>query len=383
MQRAAELRDRGRSLYVLGQAMVDYAPPGVFLEAMRSAGSSDWQDLHGYAPDPGREDLRVELSGYVERSFGLKVDPDQELLVTPGANHAAYTALTVLLEEEGEVVLISPYYFNHEMSISALGGTVRLVSGRAGHAFLPSIDQVLSAWTPRTRALILVHPNNPTGVCYPEAFLRELADAIADDSRWQDTWILCDQTYQEIYFGDRPPFSLASLGALKDRVLTISSFSKSMGLAGWRLGFLCGPAAFVKEALKIQDSSVICAPHAAQWALCRALQNVAACDAYFAEKRELLVARRDALLAPLEQARCLEVVRPGGACFAFVGLPDGLDAGVFAAELLESSDVVVVPGAPFGTDWKHYLRVSFGSGSDSYLAEAARRLVEFAERRVQ
>lgn len=383
MRRAADLRSQGRSLYVLGQAMVDYAPPGVFLEALRSAGTANWQDLHGYAPDPGREDLRFELAGYVERTFGFEVDPHHELLVTPGANHAAYTALAVLLEEEGEVILVSPYYFNHEMSICALGGTVRLVSGRADCGFFPPVDQVLSAWSPRTRALILVHPNNPTGVCYPGAFLRELGDALASDSRWQEVWILCDQTYQEIYFGDLPPFSPATLDSLKGRVLTVSSFSRSMGLAGWRLGFLCGPAAFVDEALKIQDSSVICAPHAAQWALCQALQDVAGCDQYFADKRVLLAARREALLAPIERSAFLDVVRPGGACFAFVGLPEGLDAGTFAIDLLESSDVVVVPGAVFGADWGNYLRVSFGSGSESYLAEAAGRLVEFTERRVR
>ena len=162
--------------------------------------------------------------------------------------------------------------------------------------------------------------------------------------------------------------------------LTVGSFSKCFGLAGWRLGFLAGPAAFVDQLLKIQDSSVICAPYASQWALARTLGDETISE-YLAQKRELLRRRRDALLEPLLAEERLDVCIPGGACFAFVGLPAATDGERFAWELLETARVATVPGEPFGPGWSAHLRLSFGAGSEAMLREAATRIVEFTRRR--
>jgi aminotransferase len=336
MDRAAALRARGEELFVLAQAVVDYAPPAAFTRSLAEELGSDSVAIHGYAPDPGTPELREVLAGYIARSFGFEADPERELLVTPGANHAAYTVFSALLEPGDEALLVSPWYFNHEMSVRLLGGRVRWVTARASEEFVPSVADILAAWTPA-------------------------------------------QTYQEIHYGEGHPLSPASLDALRGRTLTVSSFSKSCALAGWRLGFLAGPAEFIEQALKIQDSSVICAPHAAQRALAKVLGDSDALDAYLAEKRSLLRVRRDALLEPLISDSRLAIHTPGGACFAFVGLPEGVDAEAFAWELLEKRRVVVVPGVHFGEDWTRYIRLSFGSGSETYLREAAGRVNSFLD----
>ena len=379
MDRAAALRARGEELFVLAQAVVDYAPPAAFTRALAEELGSDSVAIHGYAPDPGTPELRKVLAGYMARSFGFEVDPERELLVTPGANHAAYTVFSALLEPGDEALLVSPWYFNHEMSVRLMGGRVRWVTARASDEFVPSVADILAAWTPATRVLVLVNPNNPTGARYPDAWIGEVGEALEADPRWRDVWLLCDQTYQEIHYGEAHPLSAASVDALRGRTLTVSSFSKSCALAGWRLGFLAGPAEFIEQALKIQDSSVICAPHAAQRALAKALGDSDALDAYLAEKRSLLRVRRDALLEPLLPDPRLELHVPGGACFAFVGLPEGVDAEPFAWELLEKRRVVVVPGVHFGEDWTRYIRLSFGSGSETYLREAAGRVNSFLD----
>jgi len=397
--RAAELRAAGRDVLVLAQAMVDYGPPPVFTQALAEALERGDPELHHYAPDPGLPELRMRLASYLAASFGIAADPEREILVTPGANHAAYMALAALLEPGDEALLPSPWYFNHEMAVRMLGARAVAIPTSARDGYVPSIERILAAWTPRTRVLALVSPNNPTGACYDSAWIRALAAALARDPRWQDVWLLADQTYQEIHFAPERPLSCAALPELHERTVTVGSFSKCFGLAGWRLGFLLAPGAFVDQVLKIQDSSVICAPYASQYALARTLGDPSV-PGYLAEKRDLLRRRRDALLAPLRDAArpdgsrpagqleigepCggqLEVVEPTGACFAFVALPVGLDGDRFAVELLETSGVATVSGRPFGPEWTHHLRLSFGRGTERELGEGAERITALLRRR--
>jgi len=377
MERAAQLRGLGRELIVLAQAMVDYAPPPSFLGALAEGLRDPHGRLHRYAPDPGLPELRAALGAYLGSNFGLNVDPQREIIVTPGANHAAHTAFATLLEPDDEVLLVSPWYFNHEMSIRLLGACPRTIAAFPGNEFVPTLAALDEAWTPRTRLLVLVTPNNPTGARYPDAWLRELGLHLAEDPRWREVALLVDQTYQEIFFTGRHPFSLGSLEALRDRTITVGSFSKCFALAGWRLGFLATAADLVTEALKIQDSTVICAPHAAQWALARTLQAHGEAARYLDEKRATLRLRRDALLEPFLQAGGPVPVTPQGACFAFLPLPADCDGARVAATLLESEGVVTVPGIHFGPQWGRYLRLSFGTESEARLREAGERICRF------
>ncbi len=372
MERAARVRAEGRDLFVLAQAMVDYDPPPAFPAALQKALTEGGPALHGYAPDPGIPELRAELAGYLARSFGLTRDPESEILVTPGANHAAYLALSTLLEPGDEALLISPWYFNHEMTLRLLGAKARTITARAEEGFAPRIAEIRDAWSPELRVILLVNPNNPTGACYPHDWIASFEESLRSDPRWDEVWILSDQTYQEIHFTGAHPRSPVPR---PERTLTVGSFSKCFALAGWRLGFITGPSGFIEQALKVQDSSVICAPRGPQRALAHVLSRPDRIESYLGQKRTLLERRRNALLRPLRSDRRLRITTPAGACFAFVGLPEGTDGERFAWDLLEKEAVFVVPGVHFGPEWRSFVRLSFGSGSEDRLAEAGSRII--------
>lgn len=379
MTRAKKLQMEGRKIAVLAQAVVDYCPPERFSEALRQALADNEPGLHLYSPDAGRADLRHGLAEYLVDNFGITADPVSELIVTPGANMAAYQALGAILAPGDEALLIAPWYFNHEMTITLLGAKVRQVTAAAANRFIPTVEAILEAWSPDLRVLVLVNPNNPTGAVYPAEWIRSLAAAMVADPRWRDVWLLADQTYQEIYFTDERPLSLASLPALRERTITVGSFSKSLALAGWRLGFLHGPPALIEEVMKIQDSSVICAANPAQQALAATLRHRDELVDYFQDKRLVLAKRRDALLSPLLSAPGWRIEIPAGACFAFATLPEPLTAEAFAWRLLEEGGVAVVPGHHFGPGGERSIRLSFGAGTEEELAEAGRRIREFTK----
>ncbi|MBD3237013.1 MAG: aminotransferase class I/II-fold pyridoxal phosphate-dependent enzyme, partial [Candidatus Eisenbacteria bacterium] len=381
MERAARLARSGRDPIVLAQAMVDLAPPARFTRALEEALASGEREVHRYAPDPGLPELRGALSGYLERSFGFSADPATELIVTPGANHAAYLALSTILDPGDEALLISPWYFNHLMTLQLAGAEVRHVTAVAADGFRPRLTDLDRLLSRRTRALVLVNPNNPSGARYPDAWIDALADLLTSDSRWARVWLLCDQTYQEIFFSGGHPRSLGAQARLRERVITVGSFSKCFAIAGWRVGFLAAPERLVSEALKIQDSSVICAPRAAQWAVTRALQEGRELERYFAELRATLRNRRDALSGDLADAPGLELVLPGGSCFAMLGLPEGTDGEAFADALLDEYAVATVPGRCFGPEWRNSVRLSFGTETEERLAEAGARIRKLAARR--
>lgn len=373
----AEARRRaaqGRDIIPLAQAFVDYAPPDSFLQALAGGLAAPGTLLHRYTPDPGLDVLRGALSRYLRRAFVIDADPTAEILVTPGANQAAFTAISAVLDPGDEALLPAPYYFNHEMTVRLAGGVPRVVDGSMEGGFMAPVSQLAESWTPRLRAVVLVHPGNPTGAMMPAAWIRELAGLMTQDPRWRRIWLITDQTYQEIYFGEERPLSPASIPGMQQRTVTVGSFSKSLALAGWRLGFLCGPGAFVSEAMKIQDSSVICAPHAAQFALAATLDDPGL-GGYLEDKRRVLRERRDALLSALLADGRLRVRVPDGACFAFAGLPDGIDGACFSRDLLEHQDVAAVPGAAFGESWAGFLRLGFGHLGESRLREGAARIL--------
>jgi len=371
MARARELQDAGADVINLGQAVIDLPPPRSFVEAVREA--LDQPATHGYAPDPGLPELREALAGYLAERFGVTWDPHTELMVTAGANLACFAALAALAGPGDEVLLPGPWYFNHAMTLDLLGAVPRGVPGRPEKRLTPEPDALDRACTAKTRGLILVNPNNPTGARYRDGLVRDLAEL----ARRRDLWLLSDQTYQEIHYGLDNPVSPAADPALRDRVATAGSFSKVFGLAGWRLGFLTGPAALITEVLKVQDCSVICAPRAAQVGLLAALPHAAE---HVTLLRTVLSARRDALLAALRAHGLDDVTEPGGACFLFLRLPTGLDDARFCAELLEAERVVAVPGRAFGPGGAGHVRISYGTVETERLVAAIERLAQHLER---
>ena len=364
-RRAVELGDQGADVIRLDQGAVDIPPPKEFVDgvvaALREA------DVHRYAPDPGLPGLRAALARYGSDRFGVEWDPESEIVVTAGANQACFAALLALVGPDEEVLLPTPWYFNHAMVVTALGATPVPVPTRVDNAFAPTVGAVADAVSSRTRVLVLINPNNPTGVRYEDDLIRELVEFAVE----RDLWILSDQTYHELHFGTSPPLSPAAVAGARDRIVTVGSFSKSFGLAGWRLGFLAAHAKLVAEVLKIQDCSVICAARAGQEGLRAALPNA---RDHVARVRTDLRDRRDGLVAALRAAHLDAFVEPDGSLFLFLCLRGVNDDWSFCRRLLEEQHVVAVPGSVFGPGGEGSIRLSYGSTSQDGLVEAAGRI---------
>jgi len=365
-RRAAVLANGGADVIRVDQGAVDISPPRVFVERVR--GLLDGSEVHRYAPDPGLPELRSALAGYAAERLGVECDPERELVVTAGANEGGFAALLALLEPGDEVLLPSPWYFNHAMTVRSLGAIPVPVPTVAERGWVPDPAVISDLITPRTRGFTLVNPNNPTGALYDDDRIRQLVEIAIE----RDLWILADQTYHELYFDTKPPLSPAAVSGSNGRVVTVGSFSKSLGLAGWRLGFLVGSPPLVDQVLKVHDCSVICAGRAGQEGLLVALPEAAR---HTSLVREALRARRDGLTTSLEAAGLSDFVEPGGSLFLFLRLPAGTDDREFCRSLLEERFVVAVPGSAFGPGGEGFIRISFGSTPAERLEEAMRRIV--------
>jgi len=364
-RRAAVLAESGADVIRVDQGAVDVAPPQAFVDGVVSALQDP--EVHRYSPDPGLPELRSALALYAAQRLGVECDAERELIVTAGANQGCFATLMALVEPGDEVLLPSPWYFNHAMTLTALGAVPVAVPTSAEEGFVPTPDVVGGLITPRTRGLVLVNPNNPTGACYGDDLVRRLVDlAIA-----RDLWILSDQTYHELHYGAEAPLSPAAVPGARDRVITACSFSKSLGLAGWRLGFLAGPAHLLDEVLKIQDCSVICAARAGQEGLLAALPY--AID-HIENVRGTLQDRRDRLVTSLCAAGLETFVEPAGSLFLLLRLPGVSDDMAFCHRLLDEQYVVAVPGSAFGPGGEGSIRLSFGATAPARLDEVVHRI---------
>jgi aminotransferase len=364
-RRAGVLAEQGADIIRVDQGAVDVQPPQAFVE--RVADALRDPDVHRYSPDPGLPALRSALARFVAQRLGVECDPERELIVTAGANQGCFVTLMALVEPGDEVLLPSPWYFNHAMTLTALGSVPVPVPTSAEENYVPTPDAVAAAITPQTRGLVLVNPNNPTGACYGDDLIRRLVDLAIE----RDLWILSDQTYHELHYGTEPPLSPAAIPGARGRVITAGSFSKSLGLAGWRLGFLAGPAELIDEVLKIQDCSVICAARAGQEGLLAALPEV---EQHVTQVRDTLRDRRDRLVTSLRAAEFETFVEPGGSLFLFLRLPDIADDMGFCHRLLEEQHVVAVPGSAFGPGGEGSIRLSFGATPPHRLDEVVHRI---------
>jgi len=364
-RRAVELAGQGADVIRLDQGAVDIPPPTAFVEGVIEALTND--DIHRYAPDPGLPGLRAALARYGSERFGVDWDPRSEIVVTAGANQACFAALLALVEPGEEVLLPSPWYFNHAMAVTAIGAVPVPVPTRADELFVPSVEAVSDVITEKTRVLALVNPNNPTGARYPDDSTRDLVELAIE----KDLWLLSDQTYQELHFGAEPPLSPAAITGARNRVVTVGSFSKSLGLAGWRLGFLAASQSLVTEILKIQDCSVISAARAGQEGLLAALPAI---DEHVVRVRDTLRQRCDRLVAALRAEKLDGFFEPAGSLFLFLHLPGVDDDWEFCQRLLEEQLVVAVPGGVFGPDGVGSIRLSFGSAPPERMVEVAQRI---------
>jgi N-succinyldiaminopimelate aminotransferase len=321
----------------LGQGFPDTDGPREVIEAAVDA-------LRGgqnqYPPGPGIPGLREAIATHQRRFYGLELDPDGEVLVTTGATEAIAAALLALCDPGDEVITFEPYYDSYAACIALAGATRRLVTLRPpGYAVDP--DALAAAFTPRTRAVLLNSPHNPTG----KVFTRNELDLIAAHCRERGVLAITDEVYEHLTFDGREHVPLATLPGMAERTLTISSSGKTFSLTGWKIGWATGPRALVSAVQTAKQFLTYVSGAPFQPAIAYALGLP---DAYFESFRADLQAKRDRLCAGLEAAG-LEVLRPDGTYFVTTDIrPLGeRDGHAFCLRLPERAGVVAVPTVVF------------------------------------
>ncbi|HUS14971.1 MAG TPA: pyridoxal phosphate-dependent aminotransferase, partial [Chloroflexia bacterium] len=318
-QLAAARRAAGQSVVNLGQGIADFPPPAVALEAARVALADP--NTHRYSADAGLPILREAIARKWLRDTGAVIDPEHELIVTAGSNQAVALALLTCTDPGDTLLLPGPYYFNHEMTAHLVGLQVVEAPLAPEDGFALHWDRLAPHLTSRTRAVLLTTPSNPTGAVADPAALLQCAHELAA----RGITLIVDETYEYFVFGTARHLSVAADPALRPHVLTLGSFSKTFGMAGWRVGYLLAPPPVIAQALKVQDTLVICAPVLSQRAVAAVLDS----DYYpwLAAGLAEMERRRAVLRAGLAQIPALAWRETRGSIFAFVTVQGGPPAG--------------------------------------------------------
>ena len=325
-----------------------------------------------YTSNSGLMDLRIEISRYLERRFGLNYDAEKEIIVTVGGSEGIDLAFRAMLNPGDEVIIPEPCYVSYVPCVTLADGVPVTVNLKEENDFKLTKEQLLSAITPRTKILVLAFPNNPTGAVMTKEELEEIAEVVKE----KDIFVVSDEIYAELSYGNTRHCSIASIDGMKERTIVINGFSKAHAMTGWRLGYACGPEVIIKQMLKIHQFAIMCAPTNSQYAAVEALRE---CDDAVEEMRNEYDRRRRFMLSKL-RGMGLKVFEPYGAFYIFPNIAEfGLTSDEFATRFLTEEKVAVVPGTAFGDCGEGFLRMFYAS-SLSNLKTAMERLEKFIDR---
>ena len=324
-----------------------------------------------YTANRGLEQLREEISHWMERKYGLSYDPSDEILVTVGGSEAIDGTIRAVVCPGDEVIIPQPSYVCYEPLVRLSGGIPVILETTAEHDFRVTSEMLRGALTDRTKLLILPYPCNPTGGIMERADLEALAEVL----RGTDILVLSDEIYSELTFGGRRHVSPAAVEGMKERTVVVNGFSKTFSMTGWRMGFACGPAGLMEQITKIHQFAIMCAPTTAQYAAVEALRH--GDDAVKAMKEEYDMRRR--LIVAGFNRLGLSCREPMGAFYAFPCIRStGLTSEEFCERLLYAERVAVVPGTAFGQGGEGFIRASYCYSTD-HIKEALRRIGRFLD----
>lgn len=324
-----------------------------------------------YTSNAGLKELRIEISRYLERRFGLRYDPMSQVLITVGGSEAIDMCIRTLVQPGDEVIIPEPCFVCYEPITTLSGGVPVPVPCRAEDAFRLRADALAAAITPRTKLLIMPFPNNPTGAVME----KEDLEAIAQVLRGTNIMVLSDEIYAELTYGLQPHVSIASLPGMAERTVVVNGFSKTYAMTGWRLGYACGPAPILQVMTKIHQSAIMSAPTTSQYAAITALRD---CDLEIDRMRDEYNMRRRLVVRSFNEMG-LHCFEPRGAFYAFPCIQStGMTSEEFCTRLLEKKHVAIIPGGAFGASGEGYARVSYAY-SVEHLTEALKRIREFLQ----
>ncbi|MFA5521515.1 MAG: pyridoxal phosphate-dependent aminotransferase [Castellaniella sp.] len=360
-KQAAALSAQGRDIISLGIGEPDFTAPSPVLDTLERAARAG---LSGYTEPAGLVMLREAIAHHYASHYGATVDASR-ILVTAGASGALMLACLGLIDAGDEVLMPDPSYPANQNFVRAAGGVPRLIPCDATQRFQLDAARVEAHWGPATRGVLIASPSNPTGTTMERSALRALIDAV----RARGGFIIMDEIYLGLYYGEAPQSALA----LDDDIVIINSFSKYFHMTGWRLGWLVAPATLTPTLERMASSLTICAPSLAQHAAVTCFEPEVL---QIYEKRRLsFKQRRDYLLPELEAVGLHVPVHPDGAFYIYTDIrAHSRDSKAFSQRLLHEAGIAAVPGHDFGpAHAATSLRLSYATGLER-LEEAMDRL---------
>lgn len=343
-----DLANTKKGVISLGVGEPDFATPWNICEAAIYSIKS--KKTH-YTANAGLLELRKEISKYLKRRYELNYDPNKNVLVTVGGSEAIDLSLRAIIEKGDEVILLQPCYVAYEPAVILAGGIPKFIELKSENEFKLTKEELLAAISPKTKAIILNFPSNPTGGVMTRKDYEPLIPVLKE----HNIIVISDEIYAELSYEEKH-CSPANFEEIKDLVILISGFSKAFAMTGWRLGYLCTNETFLREILKIHQYIIMCAPTAAQYGAIEGLKNS---QKYVDEMIEQYKLRRNYIVNGFNRIG-LPTHLPHGAFYIFPCIKKtGLTSLEFCEKLLEEQNVACVPGSAFGEAGEGFIRVSY------------------------
>lgn len=340
-------------------------------QKIKDAGSKAIQDgKTRYSQNAGLLELRNVISDYYIRKEGFEYDPISEIMVTVGAMEGLYLALLSITNPGDEYIIPAPYYVNYGQMVHMCGGIPVIVDKPAEEPLTFRIEDIEAAITPKTKAIIINTPSNPSGKIIPWNKIEKLAEL----AKKHDLYVISDEVYKCLIYGENKFKSIVSIEGMRERTILTNSLSKEFCMTGWRIGYVMANKEIVANMTKLQENICACAPLPSQYAAIEALSSK---EDYSANMKSIFSERRDALVSGINSIKGLSCTPPDATFYLMVDISKtGLKSFDFACKLLESVHVAVVPGVTYGQSCDNYVRIAFTKNVD-VIKQGVERIATF------
>ena len=322
-----------------------------------------------YTANAGLASLRAEICNFYARKYNVEYNPKTEALVTVGGSEGIDMAIRSVISPGDDVLLVEPCFVCYRPIVEICGGNVITINTKAEDNFKLTAEEIEKAVTPKTKLIIMLYPNNPTGAVMRKDDLNKISEVI----KKHDLLVLTDEIYSALTYGNEAHISIASLPEIKERTIVINGFSKTYSMTGWRLGYALAPAEIIEQMTKLHQFAIMSAPTNSQHAAIEALKNG---DSDIEKMREEYDLRRRYTVSRFNEMG-LSCFEPEGAFYAFPSIKStGLSSDDFCEKLIMDKRVAVIPGNAFGECGEGHIRVSYCYSIDN-IRKAADRIEEF------
>ena len=340
-------------------------------QKIKDAGCKAIQDSKTrYSQNAGLLELREVISDYYIRKEGFEYNPVSEIMVTVGAMEGLYLALLALTNPGDEYIIPAPYYVNYGQMVHMCGGVPVIVDKPAEEPLSFRVEDIEAAINPKTKAIIINTPSNPSGKIIPWNKIEKLAEL----AKKHDLYVISDEVYKCLIYGENEFKSIVSIEGMRERTILTNSLSKEFCMTGWRIGYVLANKEIVANMTKLQENVCACAPLPSQYAAIEALSSK---EDYSANMKSIFSERRDALVSGINSIKGLSCTPPDATFYLMVDISKtGLKSFDFACKLLESVHVAVVPGVTYGQSCDNYVRIAFTKNVD-VIKQGVERIATF------